>query len=175
LRESTIVTLKDRGYTPRVTRRAPTASAPSRHVSANPAREAWALVVQFFKAAKQGFLAEFDLTPAQAQLLLQLDPDRPVPMSEVAITLGCDASNVTGLVDRLEERGLLERRSDSADRRVKMVAVTTPGNKQRTKLLDRWYEAPASIASLSQSDLKELLRILRKAAAQSEAGTTAPS
>jgi DNA-binding MarR family transcriptional regulator len=97
-------------------------------------------------------------------MLLHLDPDRPVTMSEVASTLGCDASNVTGLVDRLEERGLIERRSASADRRVKMVAVTTPGSKQRTKLLDRWYEAPASIAALPQRDVKELLRILRKAA-----------
>ncbi|MEP7347427.1 MAG: MarR family transcriptional regulator, partial [Gemmatimonadaceae bacterium] len=105
-------------------------------------------MIQFVKTAKQEFLRDFDLTPAQAQLLLQLDPDRPVPMSELATTLGCDASNVTGLVDRLEERGLIERRSAEADRRVKMIAVTVPGGKQRRKLLDRWYEAPAPIAGL---------------------------
>jgi DNA-binding MarR family transcriptional regulator len=120
--------------------------------------------VHFVKAAKQEFLRDFDLTLAQAQLLLQLDPDRPVPMSEVATTLGCDASNVTGLVDRWEERGLIERRASASDRRVKMVAVTSSGSKQRTKLLARWYEAPAAIEGLPQRDLKELLRILRKAA-----------
>jgi DNA-binding MarR family transcriptional regulator len=140
-------------------RRAAPAAAP------DPSREAWALIVQFFKVAKQRFLTEFNLTPAQTQLLLQLDPERPMPMIEVATALGCDASNVTGLVDRLEERGLIERRSDSADRRVKMVAVTTAGAKERAKLLDRWYEAPAPIAGLPQRDLRELLRILRKAAA----------
>ena len=131
--------------------------------------------MQLVKAAKQGFLTDFDLTPAQAQLLLQLDPDRPVPMSEVATILGCDASNVTGLVDRLEERGLIERRSAATDRRVKMVAVTSPGSKQRRKLLDRWYEAPAPIAALPQRDLKELLRILRKAAGVAGSDATSPS
>src|SRR3954469_10539983 len=108
-----------------------TRPAPSRRAGAVPApdvsRDAWAIVIQFMKAAKQRFLAEFDLTPAQAQLLMQLDPERPMPMIEVANGLGCDASNVTGLVDRLEERGVIERRSASTDRRVKMVAVTAAG------------------------------------------------
>lgn len=131
--------------------------------------------MQFIKAAKQEFLRDFDLTQAQAQLLLQLDPEHPVPMSELATTLGCDASNVTGLVDRLEERGLIERRSAQADRRVKMVAVTAPGGKQRTRLLNRWYEAPAPIAGLPPQDVKELLRILRKAAAASGTDGSSPS
>jgi DNA-binding MarR family transcriptional regulator len=122
------------------------------------------VVLQLVKAAKQKFLSEFDLTPAQAHLLLELDPERPEPMSDVATTLGCDASNVTGLVDRLEERGLIERRSASTDRRVKMVAVTPTGSRLRSKLLEYWYEAPAPIAGLPQRDARELLRILRKAA-----------
>lgn len=119
--------------------------------------------MQFLKAAKQTFLSELDLTPAQAHLLLHLDPAHPVPMSELATALGCDASNVTGLVDRLEERKFIERRSASADRRVKMIAVTATGSKKRSRLLDRWYEAPPPIASLPERDVKELLRILRKA------------
>jgi DNA-binding MarR family transcriptional regulator len=128
------------------------------------ARAVWSLFFQFIKAKKQTSLAEFDLTQSQAQLLMSLDPERPVAMSELANTLGCDASNVTGLVDRLEERGLLERRASTDDRRVKMIAVTAPGDKQRKRLNDIWHEPPASIAALPQKDLKELLRILRKAA-----------
>lgn len=127
-------------------------------------REAWALMMQFFRVVKQKSLAEFELTPAQAQLLANLDPESPAPMSDVAESLGCDASNVTGLVDRLEERGLLERRLASDDRRVKMIAVTPTGGRQRAKLLSRWHEPPPSIANLPERDLKELLRILRKAA-----------
>jgi DNA-binding MarR family transcriptional regulator len=131
---------------------------------ADVSRDAWAIVIQFMKAAKQRFLSEFDLTAAQAQLLMLLDPERPMPMIEVANGLGCDASNVTGLVDRLEERGVIERRSASTDRRVKMVAVTPAGAKLRSKVLERWYEAPPPVAALPQRDQKELLRILRKAA-----------
>lgn len=128
------------------------------------AREAWSLIVQFFKSAKQRSLSEFDLTAAQAQLLISIDPERPVAMSELASSLGCDASNVTGLVDRLEERGMLERRAASQDRRVKMIGVTTAGAKQRAKIASFWFEPPPEIASLPAKDIKELLRILRKAA-----------
>jgi MarR family transcriptional regulator, organic hydroperoxide resistance regulator len=101
-------------------------------------------------------------------LLIQLDPDRPMAMSELASTLGCDASNVTGLVDRLEERGMIERRAAATDRRVKKIAVTPPGSKQRTKLIEAWHEPPAQIAALPAADVKELLRILRKAAGNQE-------
>ena len=126
-------------------------------------REAWMLLVNLFKAAKGRHLAELDLTAAQAQLLLNLDPSRPVPMNELAGTLGCDASNVTGLVDRLEARNLIERRADPDDRRVKMVAVTEAGGEFRARLRDRFYEPPAAIASLPERDKKTLLGILRKA------------
>jgi len=128
------------------------------------AREAWALLTRLFKAEKGKHLAALELTMPQAQLLLNLDPDRPVPMNTLADTLGCDASNVTGLVDRLESRRLIERRADPADRRVKMIAVTGSGAEFRTKLLARWYEPPAGIAALPDRDKKALLQILRRAA-----------
>jgi DNA-binding MarR family transcriptional regulator len=131
--------------------------------AASPARDAWAVIMQLVKAAKMQSMAEFDLTPAQAHLLAQLDPDQPVPMSDVANTLGCDASNVTGLVDRLEAHSLIERRPDDKDRRVKMVAVTAKGARLRARLLARWYEAPAELAALPLRDQKELARILRRA------------
>ena len=149
-----------------MSRSAPAVSAAQRRASETASREAWAIVMQFVQAAKQTFLTEFDLTPAQAHLLMQLDPANPEPMSDVANTLGCDASNVTGLVDRLEQRGLIERRAASDDRRVKMVAVTAAGSKLRTKLRDRWYDAPGPLARLPEHDAKELLKILRKAAAE---------
>ena len=64
------------------------------------------------------------LTPAGARALLQLDPDHPVPTRILADRLCCDPSNVTAFVDRLEESGLIERRVDPHDRRVKTLAVT---------------------------------------------------
>lgn len=137
----------------------------ARAAAPDPAREAWALVVQIVKAARGKYLAEFDLTPAQAQLLLNLDAGRPAQMSEIANALGCDASNVTGLVDRLEARDLIERRPDAADRRVKMIAVTDAGSRVQGKLHDRWYEPPPAIAALSARDKKALLDIMRRAVA----------
>src|SRR3954464_12478022 len=62
-------------------------------------------------------LAELGLSfrPAHAPRLL--DPDEPTPMSALAERLFCDASNVTGIADRLEARGLVERGSAEGDRR----------------------------------------------------------
>src|SRR4051794_11604606 len=91
------------------------------------AGEAWALMHELFHASRRRFLAvasEFELSPPQVRALGLLDPQRPVPMSELADALQCDNSNVTGIVDRLEDRGLVERRSAAHDRRVKMLAVT---------------------------------------------------
>ena len=49
--------------------------------------------------------SEFELSPAQCHVLHLIEPDRPIPMGRLAEALACDASNVTGLVDRLESRG----------------------------------------------------------------------
>lgn len=120
------------------------------------------------KAARGRYLAELDLSPAQAQLLLSIQRDRPAPMSEIAGALGCDASNVTGLVDRLEARELLERRPDAKDRRVKMVAVTRAGSRIQDKLHERWFEPPAPIAALGARDKEALLAILTRAVRAAE-------
>src|SRR3954464_8804500 len=85
----------------------------------SPAGEAWALMHELFHASRRRFLAvasEFELSPPQGRALGVLDPERPVPMSELAEALHCDNSNVTGIVDRLEDRGLVERRSDAQHR-----------------------------------------------------------
>ena len=55
--------------------------------------------------------AELELSPAQCHVLHLIEPGRPIPMGQLAETLACDASNVTGLVDRLESRGLVRRRA----------------------------------------------------------------
>ncbi|MFJ6406867.1 MarR family winged helix-turn-helix transcriptional regulator [Streptomyces hydrogenans] len=69
--------------------------------------------------------AHHGLTSTQAKLLAQLHG--PLPMRALATLLVCDASNVTGIVDRLEARGLVRREPDPADRRVKNVIATDEG------------------------------------------------
>ena len=99
-----------------------------------PACRAWQLLVKFFFAQREhlpGSCAGFELSPVQCHVLHLLEPGRPVPMGQLAETLSCDASNVTGLVDRLEARGLIRRRSSSADRRVKVLELTPAGSRLR--------------------------------------------
>ena len=102
--------------------------------------------------------------------LLQLDPDAPQSMSSLAGAWKCDASNVTWLVDRLEEHGLAERRAHPGDRRIRTVALTPEGRRDpqpgRGALL---RGARRSCAALSPRDLETLAKILRKIAAADDA------
>jgi MarR family transcriptional regulator, organic hydroperoxide resistance regulator len=132
----------------------------------DPGREAWLLLLGLLRAERGSFVAaigDLDLTPVQARLLLDLEPERPVAMNELANALYCDASNITGLVDKLESRKLIERRAGADDRRVKMIAVTKLGVRLRATLRSRISQPPQSIASLSESEKKSLRDILRKA------------
>src|SRR6266436_281619 len=83
--------------------------------------------------------------PAQCHVLHLIEPGRPIPMGQLAETLSCDASNVTGLVDRLESRGLVRRRPSAADRRVKVLDLTPTGSRLRMLLLDRMTTPPATL------------------------------
>jgi DNA-binding MarR family transcriptional regulator len=69
-----------------------------------------------------------DLTPQQAQLLCLLT-DGPVGMAELARLLHLEKSSLTGLVDRVERRGLVDRVRDEADRRACRAALTAEGEK----------------------------------------------
>ena len=105
--------------------------------------------------------AEFDLTPVQGQALRVLDPGRPIPMSTLAEQLLCDASNVTGIVDKLESRGLIARQGADHDRRVKQLAVTERGCEIRDKLIAAIMTPPRSVLGLPREVKTRLAEILR--------------
>ena len=106
---------------------------------------------------------ELGLTFAQAHALRLLDPDRPLPMSALAQLLVCDASNVTGIADRLEARGLVERQGAGNDRRVKMLALTPSGAELRARVLELMSEPPGAITALADEDQRALRDILGRA------------
>ena len=130
-----------------------------------PGGGAWPLLVRLFFAQRASLpllAAELRLSPAQCHVLHLIEPERPVPMGRLAETLACDASNVTGLVDRLESRGLVRRRPSPADRRVKVLVLTPTGSRIRTLLLARMTSPPAALERLSVREQQLLVRMLRR-------------
>jgi DNA-binding MarR family transcriptional regulator len=108
-------------------------------------------------------LAELGLSFSQAHALRLLDPDEPMPMSALAERLFCDASNVTGIADRLEARGLVRRESLVGDRRVKALTITPKGMKLREQVMELMSRPPEAIAALSEEDQLALRDILARA------------
>ena len=130
------------------------------------AGEAWQLLQRILLSQRGRMAAiagEFDLAPAQMWALYALDPQTPKPMSELATKLRCDNSNVTGIVDRLEARGLVERRPGEQDRRKKLLTVTPAGVELRDRVRERLSRPPEPLASLPEEDARTLRDILRRA------------
>jgi DNA-binding MarR family transcriptional regulator len=131
----------------------------------SPAPEAWVALRTLLGRQRRLFLiaaSELELHPAQAGALLHLAS--PLPMNELAAVLACDNSNVTGLVDRLEARGLVARQANPDDRRVKRVVLTPAGANLRRQLLERVNRPPAGFERLSPAEQRQLHHLLRRVA-----------
>ncbi|MER7834463.1 MarR family transcriptional regulator [Streptomyces sp. NPDC096040] len=118
-------------------------------------------VVARFYADYEEAAGEHTLTGAQARLLSLLSLE-PLPMRKLAQKLKCEPSNVTGIVDRLEARGLVERRPDPADRRVKLAAATDEGRRVARDLRDGLRFAREPLAGLSDAERLSLRDLLRR-------------
>jgi MarR family transcriptional regulator, organic hydroperoxide resistance regulator len=132
----------------------------------DPAREAWELlwrVMQAHKGRVMALAGELGLAPMQLHALRLIEPGAELPMSSLAGKLFCDASNVTGIVDRLEARGLIERRPASYDRRVKLLALTDEGRRVREAAWQQLSQPPPEIAALPLGQQRALRDALRAA------------
>jgi DNA-binding MarR family transcriptional regulator len=105
--------------------------------------------------------AKHSLTGAQARVLGLLSRG-PTPMRHIAQQLKCEPSNVTGIIDRLEARGLAERRLDPADRRVKLAAATDRGKETASRLRGSLDFARAPLAGLSKQERTVLRDLLKR-------------
>lgn len=127
-------------------------------------------VVARYYAEYELAAAHHSLTGAQARVLALLARE-PTPMRQVARQLKCEPSNVTGIVDRLESRGLVERRPDPADRRVKLAAATAEGLDTADRLRTSLDFARAPLAGLTPAErtlLRDLLHRMLGAEAPSD-------
>lgn len=127
--------------------------------------EAHALTQRLFAVAERArsdfgvVVGELGLTSMQARALLWLQ--EPSPMRALADYLCCDASNVTGLADRLEKQGLVERITGQ-DRRVTLLRLTTRGTRLRVDLARRVAEGSSVSARLTREERQQLGSILDK-------------
>ncbi len=130
------------------------------------ASEAWQLIRELAygqRALFQAMAAEFELSPPQIWALMRLERDEAIAMSKLAEALACDNSNVTGLIDRLEQRGLVERQAAERDRRVRMLVLTGEGVELRDRLRERINTPPPQLTGLSAVDQRALRDIMRRA------------
>lgn len=101
-------------------------------------------------------LKSLGLTPGHLRVLQALEPDEAISMGAIADILQCDPSMATWLIDRLEERKLVERKMLTTDRRVKIVSLTRRGVRVKTKVLAHLLEPPPELLSLGLERLEAL-------------------
>jgi len=125
--------------------------------------KAWELLVKLFfsqRADLPSLASEFDLSAAQCHVLHRMEPGQTIPMGKLAEALACDASNITGLVHRLEDRGLIRRHPDATDRRVRVLELTAAGARLRSTVIERMTTPPVRLDRLSTAEQQSLVKIL---------------
>jgi MarR family transcriptional regulator, organic hydroperoxide resistance regulator len=107
--------------------------------------------------------AQYGLSAIQAKVLLTLQPDGAMTMRTLAGQLQYDASNLTGVVDRLEEVGTVRRQPHPSDRRAKGVMLTDEGQRVRRAFWERLTNNTGPLGRLNGRELTSLRGLLRSA------------
>ena len=103
------------------------------------------------------------LTIMQLYTLCLLEADASIPMNSLSSTLSCDASNVTGIVDRLLQHDYIKREENPKDRREKMITLSPKGAKICEQISKTFVSAePKALQSLSKEEQNQLHKILSK-------------
>lgn len=106
---------------------------------------------------------KYGLTCLQLYTFCLLDPSAPAAMNSISCQLLCDASNVTGIVDRLVAQGYIARQDDPNDRRVKVIVLTKKGIALREQIMaDIAQMEPQEMSGLSAAERKQMRQLLEK-------------
>ncbi len=136
----------------------------SRSSKSKLAAEIWKALFDFIiatSAQRTEVLGRHGLTPNDSRALHSLDTQGKT-MQSLAREWVCDPSNATWVVDRLEKRGLAERRHLPGDRRVRLVALTRTGRDTRDALRQEMYRPPPELLRLERADLEVLVAAVSK-------------
>ena len=120
-------------------------------------------LIMMLRQIKSGLLTvaeQYELTPVQLGGLYAIQQGHAT-MGQVAHTMHCDASNATGIVDRLVAQGLVERAESAADRRVKTLQLTAKGQKVMDAAVEK-LPAVMGCSSLSDSEQRIFHTIINK-------------
>lgn len=120
--------------------------------------------LQISRRARE-LLAPYGVTPGQYAVLNVLSEGGGVSGAELGSRLVLDSASITGVVDRLEALGLLERRPDESDRRVQRLWVTPKAARQQPDLeqaMDQLQAEVQEIAGPAHGDLIAGLRAIRQ-------------
>ena len=138
------------------------------------------LARRFQQIAVAAFLAEvedagFDLTPVQYAALATIKANPGLDQVTLAGLIAYDRTTITGVVDRLVQKGLAERRASSRDRRARELEITDGGRKT-LRAITPAVEAAQRIMlrGLTDGEANELMRLLRKAIAAGNELSRAP-
>jgi DNA-binding MarR family transcriptional regulator len=138
-------------------------------------------LMQFLALSKQQMFkiaAEYGLTATQAFLLLLTPRDELRTMHSFCALLGCDASNITGIVDGLERKGLLARAEHPTDRRIKTLHLLPEGSKIRESILRRLADTNQGyiLSKLTAKELAQFTGLIQKITSGCAVlGTTKPA
>jgi DNA-binding MarR family transcriptional regulator len=112
-------------------------------------------------------LAVIDLEPREVMLFRHVALAEGRSQGDLARAIGLPASRIVGLVDRLEARGWIERRTSSADRRTRSLFLTATGRTVLDRIATVSAEHEADLTQgLDPTDRKRLIKLLRRMAAE---------
>jgi DNA-binding MarR family transcriptional regulator len=138
------------------------------------------LARRFQQIAVAVFLAEvgdagFDLTPVQYAALATIKANPGLDQVTLAGLIAYDRTTITGVVDRLVQKGLADRRASSRDRRAKELEITDEG-RRTLRAITPAVEAAQELMlrGLTEKEANELMRLLRKAIAAGNELSRAP-
>ncbi|MFJ4659021.1 MarR family winged helix-turn-helix transcriptional regulator [Nocardia sp. NPDC088792] len=117
-------------------------------------------------------VGDLGLTAVMANTLWKIEPPATPSMRQLAASLGCDPSTVTFIADRLQDKGLITREIDPANRRAKIVTLTERGLEVRRQLGTAMLTR-SPVAHLSPPEQRQLSRLLTKVARAKPAGIKA--
>jgi MarR family transcriptional regulator, temperature-dependent positive regulator of motility len=137
------------------------------------ARRFQQIAVAVFLAEVEG--AGFDLTPVQYAALATINSNPAIDQITLAGLIAYDRTTITGVVDRLVQKGLVIRQTSSRDRRARELKITDAGRQTLRKITPAVESAQQiMLRGLTAKEAAELTRLMRKAIAAGNELSRAP-